>query len=503
MQFNRTSGLLLHLTSLPSGYGIGDFDKEAYNFIDFLKRANQKLWQILPLNPPASGGSPYNCFSAFAGNTLLISIDKLIEEGLLKVEEVTNVPNFAETKVEFSRVIKFKNELFLKAFNRFDKLAEGDDYAQFKEENEYWLPDFCLYMALKEHFDNKVWNRWDVDIAFREIQAIEKYQNKLTDEIRYQEFLQYIFSKQWSELKNYANYNGIKIIGDLPIFVAHDSSDVWVHPELFDLDDEGNSLKVAGVPPDYFSKTGQLWGNPHYNWKRMQENNFLWWRKRFKKLLEQVDITRIDHFRGFEAYWEVDASEETAVKGKWVKAPGYELFSTVKQYLEDLPIIVEDLGFITPEVNKMKKKFGFPGMEILQFSFDKKTPMEPRPIGNEKHCILYTGTHDNDTLLGWYRGLGQSKNMRVLKILEKSYGITNRMSGEKVCWSLIEAVYKSKANFVIVPLQDILCLGNEARMNFPGTVSGNWLWRYKKGDITKGMEKKLSILTRKYQRQNY
>jgi len=500
MQFNRASGVLLHITSLSSGYGIGDFGKEAYSFVDFLKRANQKLWQILPLNPPGHGGSPYNCFSAFAGNASLISIEKLIQEGLLKTEEVINVPGFTETKIEFPKVIKFKNELFLKAFNRFDESAEGNEYTQFKKENEYWLSDFCLYMTLKEHFDDKVWNRWDKDIAFREKQAIERYQNKLTDEIRYQEFLQYIFSKQWSELKNYANHNGIKIIGDLPIFVAHDSSDVWVHPELFDLDDKGNPRKVAGVPQDYFSKTGQLWGNPHYNWKRMKEDHFLWWRKRFEKLLGQVNITRIDHFRGFEAYWEVDASEKTAERGRWVKAPGYELFSAVKQYLGELPIIVEDLGFITPEVSKMKKKFGFPGMKILQFSFDEKNTIKLGVDDYEKHCVVYTGTHDNDTLLAWYRGLRQSKNTRVLKILEKYYGITNGMSEEKVCWALIEAVYKSKANFVIVPLQDILCLDNQARMNYPGTVGGNWLWRYKKGDITEEMQEKLAILSQKYHR---
>jgi len=500
MQFNRASGVLLHLTSLPSEYGIGDFGKEAYDFVDFLKKTNQKLWQILPLNPPASGGSPYNCFSAFAGNALLISIDKLIEDGLLKVGELTNVPNFSEIKVEFSKVIKFKNELFLKAFNRFDKSAEGDEYAQFTKENEYWLPDFCFYIALKEQFDNRVWNRWDKDISFREKQAVERYQSKLTDKIRYQEFLQYIFAKQWSELKNYTNHNGIKIIGDLPIFVAHDSSDVWAYPELFDLDDEGNPKKVSGVPPDYFSKTGQLWGNPHYKWKRMQEDNFLWWKKRFEKLVEQVDISRIDHFRGFEAYWEVDASEKTAEKGKWIKAPGYKLFSAVKQHLGDLPIIVEDLGFITPEVNKMKKKFGFPGMEILQFSFDEKTPIKSRPDGYGKHCVAYTGTHDNDTLLAWYRGLKQSKNTRVLKMLEKHYGINNSMSEEKVCWELIEVVYKTNANFVIVPLQDILCLDNQARMNYPGTVGGNWVWRYKKGDIKEEMEKNLALLARKYER---
>jgi 4-alpha-glucanotransferase len=501
MQFNRASGVLLHLTSLPSRYGIGDLGKEAYNFIDFLKKANQKLWQILPLNPPDYEGSPYKCLSAFAGNTLLISIDKLIEDGLLKVEEATNVPNFPETKIGFPEVIKFKNELFLKAFNRFDELAEGDRYTQFKEENEYWLSDFCFYMALKEHFDNKAWNHWDKDIAFREKQAIERYQSKLADKIRYQKFLQYIFSKQWSELKNYVNYNGIKIIGDLPIFVAHDSSDAWVYPELFELDDQGNPQKVAGVPPDYFSKTGQLWGNPHFKWKRMQEDNFLWWRKRFEKLVEQLDIIRIDHFRGFEAYWEIDASEKTAVKGKWVKAPGYKFFSAVKHHLGDVPIIVEDLGFITPEVNKMKRKFGFPGMEILQFSFGKKTPMKSRSDGYEKHCVVYTGTHDNDTLLAWYRGLKQSKNTRVLKILEKDYGINNGISEKKVCWALIDVAYKTKANFVIVPLQDILCLDNQARMNYPGTVGGNnWLWRYKKEDTTEGMEEKLAILTQKYNR---
>lgn len=501
MQFDRASGVLLHITSLPSRYGIGDFGKEAYNFIDFLKKANQKLWQILPLNPPGHGGSPYNCFSAFAGNSLLINIGKLIQDDLLKAEEANNIPNFfTETNVEFSRVIKFKNELFLKAFNRFDELAEGDRCTQFKEQNKYWLSDFCFYMALKEHFNNRVWNQWDIDIAFREKQAIERCKNELANEIHYQEFLQYIFFKQWSELKYYANHNGIKILGDLPIFVAHDSSDVWVHPELFGLDDKGNPRKVAGVPPDYFSKTGQLWGNPHFNWKRMQEDNFLWWRKRFEKLLEQVDIVRIDHFRGFEAYWEIDASEKTAERGKWVKAPGYELFSAVKQHLGNLPIIVEDLGFITPEVNKMKKRFGFPGMKILQFSFNVNIFIKSRPDDYEKHCVVYTGTHDNDTLLAWYRGLKQSKNTRTLKILEKYYGLNKEMSEEEVCWALIETVYRTSANIAIVPLQDILCLDSEARMNYPGTVGGNWLWRYKREDITKGMEKKLANLTRKYHR---
>ncbi len=500
MKFTRTCGVILHPTSLPSKYGIGDLGGDAYKFIDFLKRTNQKLWQILPLNPPGYGDSPYQCFSAFAGNTLLISIDRLMQDGLLKEEEISNLPDFDATKVEFPRVIKFKNELFLKAFNCFDASAEGDAYRKFKKENEYWLADFCFYMAVKEHFHQKAWNYWDQDIAFREKEALERYRHKLAEKIRYQEFLQYIFSKQWGDLKDYANNQGIKIIGDLPIFVAYDSSDAWVYPEIFALDQAGNPRKVAGVPPDYFTKTGQLWGSPHFNWKRMQEDNFLWWRNRFENLFKQVDIVRIDHFRGFEAYWEVDASEKTAIKGKWIKAPGYELFSALKKHLGELSVIVEDLGFITPEVTKMKNKFGFPGMKILQFSFDKKTPKRERPDGYEKHCVAYTGTHDNDTLIAWYRAIKKAKDKKTFKVLARYHGIKEEMTEAEACWKIIEILYRTNASVVIVPLQDILCLDNEGRMNYPGTVGDNWRWRYRRQEITSESEEKLSGLVLKYNR---
>jgi len=497
----RARGILLHLTSLPSPYGIGDLGPEAYNFMDFLTRTQQKLWQILPLNPPDHEGSPYKSLSAFADNPLLISADKLIESGLLKAEEVDDVPKFTETKVQFFEVTQFKKDLFLKAFRRFAESRENGRYEQYKEENKDWLADFCLYMALREHFSYKPWNYWDKDIAFRDEEALKRYRNKLAEEVRYQEFLQYLFSQQWQEVRNYANHRGLKIIGDLPIFVAHNSSDVWAHPELFDLDERGNPRKVVGVPPDYFSKTGQLWGNPPYNWKRMQEDNFLWWRRRFEKLLKQVDIIKLDHFRGFEAYWEVDAAEKTAIKGKWIKVPGYELFSTLKQYWGELPLIVEDLGLITPEVQKLKKSLGFPGMKVFQFSFDPQA-CRRSPLGDdEEDCVFYTGTHDNDTLLGWYRGLKQSKDTKVLRKLERYYGIKSNISEEQVCWAFIKAVYSSRAKWVIIPLQDILCLGSEARMNLPGTVGGNnWLWRFKKGDLTAEIEKKLTLLVQKYAR---
>ncbi|MGV8145306.1 MAG: 4-alpha-glucanotransferase [Alkaliphilus sp.] len=500
MKFERSSGLLLHPTSLPSKYGVGDLGEGAYEFIDFLEKTKQKTWQILPLNPPGYGESPYQCFSAFAGNVLLISIDKLMQSGLLAKEEIAVVPNFSEVEVEFSKVKKFKDELFIKAFSRFDSSKEGEQYSKFKKENKYWLDDFCFYMAIKEHFGYKAWNYWDKDIAFRDDEAIKKYRSKLAKGIKHQEFLQYIFSQQWNELKQYANKNGVKILGDLPIFVAYDSSDAWVHSELFQLKSDGNPSKVAGVPPDYFSETGQLWGNPHFNWERMQEDDFLWWRKRFENLLNQVDIIRIDHFRGFEAYWEIDASEKTAIKGKWVKAPGYELFTTIKKYLGELPIIVENLGFITPEVENLKNKFEFPGMKIMQFSFDKKTPKKERPDGYEKHCIAYTGTHDNDTLVGWYKKTLKSNNKRVLNVLEKYHGIRREMPENEVCWKLFETLYKTNASTVVVPMQDILCLDNEGRMNYPSTIGGNWLWRYKKQDLTQELESRLKDLTSRHSR---
>jgi len=500
MKLNRISGILLHPTSLPSKYGIGSLGKEAYEFVDFLKAAKQKLWQILPLNPPGYGGSPYKSFSAFAGNTLLISIEKLFQDGLLKKEEIRDIPEIQTEKVNFKIVSNLKKRFFTKAFTRFRKRGKEQDYQDFKLKNVYWLEDFCFYMSLKEYFHGEIWNLWDKPVVLREMKAIKRYQEKLEDEINYHEFLQYIFSKQWLELKDYANQNKIRIIGDLPIFVAHDSSDLWIHPELFDLDENKNPRKVAGVPPDYFSKTGQLWGSPHFNWEKMKKNHFLWWKKRFENLFEQVDILRIDHFRGFEAYWEIDVVEKTAERGVWVKAPGHDLFSEIKRCLGELPIIIEDLGYITPEVIELKEKFGFPGMKILQFSFSENIPRKERPEGYEKQCVAYTGTHDNDTILGWYRKIKKTKNKQTLKLLEERYGISQDMKEKEICWTLIELLYKTEASFVIVPLQDVLCLDNHARMNYPGTVGGNWEWQFKERDISEEIIEKLSNLVPKHYR---
>ncbi|MBM7615652.1 4-alpha-glucanotransferase [Alkaliphilus hydrothermalis] len=500
MKFERSNGVLLHPTSLPSKYGIGDFGREAYRFIDFLKRGSQKLWQILPLNPPGFGESPYQSFSAFAGNPLLISIDQLVEEGLLLQEEIPQPPDFNREKVDFQEVKKYKEELFKRAFTRFKKNSTKD-YHDFIDENKEWIVDYSLFAALKEHHGGAPWNQWDRGIAFREQEALENYQDLLKEEILYQLFLQYIFEKQWRQLKAYAHQQGVKLVGDLPIFISYDSSDAWVEPHLFELDGDGNPSKMAGVPPDYFSKTGQLWGNPHFNWTKMAEDDYYWWRRRFKKLLELVDIIRIDHFRGFEAYWEIPAGSKTAETGQWVKAPGDQLFTIVKQYLGDLPILVEDLGFITPEVAQLKNKFQFPGMKILQFSFDPKLPKNSKPNGFEKTSVVYTGTHDNDTSLGWFKKVVKDNDVEVLKELEKYYGVRIDMADDEVVWKLIEITMKTSSIFSIFPMQDILCLDTEARMNYPGTIGGdNWRWRYQENQITDSTEKKLSELTLKYNR---
>lgn len=500
MKFQRSSGILLHPTSLPSKYGIGDLGNEAYEFINFLERSKQKLWQILPLNPPGFGESPYQGFSAFAGNSYLISIDKLIEDDLLLEEDVNEVPSFNEKKVDFQRVMDYKQKLLRIAFSRFDKSVNNSQYEDFSENNKHWLLDYCFFMALKNHHGGRPWNLWDKRIAFRTTEGIEEYQKLLHEEIEFNFFLQYIFDKQWKAIKAYANSKGIKIIGDLPIFISYDSSDTWTQPHLFQIDEEGNPTKVAGVPPDYFSRTGQRWGNPHFRWKRMESDDFLWWRNRIEKLMELVDVIRIDHFRGFEAYWEIPAEAPTAETGKWVKAPGAELFTIIKKHLKELPIIVEDLGFITPEVIKLKKMFQFPGMKIMQFSFGPKTPRRDRPTGFEGNSVVYTGTHDNETTLGWYKSLIQSGNTDVLKRLEKYYGITLSMDEKEICWRLIEITLMTASTIAIIPMQDILALDNEGRMNYPGTVGGNWDWRLNKQLITNDVEKRLAELTYKTKR---
>lgn len=500
MKFNRESGILLHPTSLPSKYGIGELGSEAYDFVDFLVGSRQKLWQILPLGPVGYGESPYQCFSAFAGNTMIISIEKLMEQKLLFQEDIDVLPVFNTRLVEFERVKVFKSALYRKAFGRFKAAGDNVEYDVFLKENNYWLDEFSLFMALKDHFGGIAWNLWDKEIAFRNPKAMEDYRNILVREIEYQRFLQYIFFSQWLELKAYANNKGVEIIGDLPIFISYDSSDAWSRRSFFELDAAGNPSKVAGVPPDYFSATGQFWGNPHYKWDEMEKDEFKWWRDRLDMLLKVVDIIRIDHFRGFESYWEIPGGQKTAQIGSWVKAPGRKLFQTLKAYKNDIPIIAEDLGVITKEVEELKNEFEFPGMKILQFTFGRGSEERFLPHNYEENAVVYTGTHDNDTTVGWYLKV-KDTDPKAIDELKSYFNITEEIGERAICWTLIENALSSRANTAIIPLQDILCLGSEARMNTPNTIGGkNWAWRLEEGQLTSKLEEKLAHLSVLYNR---
>ncbi|MCD5406285.1 MAG: 4-alpha-glucanotransferase [Desulfotomaculum sp.] len=499
MYFNRASGILLHPTSLPSNYGIGDLGVGAYDFIDFLQRSKQSIWQILPLNPVGYGESPYQCFSVFAGNPMLISVDKLIEDGFITEQDLSNLPIFNQHQVQFALVKEFKEKILRKSFEFFDVFGKGITYINFIHQNKHWLEDYALFMALKEHFAGEVWNRWDKAIAFREEQAVENYKILLSREIEYHYFVQYIFFDQWAKLKKYANDNGVKIIGDLPIYVAYNSSDVWANTGLFQLDSFGNPIVVAGVPPDYFSETGQLWGNPIYDWDKMEQDDFKWWVARVTDLLKQVDMIRIDHFIGLEAYWEIEASEKTAINGQWVKAPGEKLFLALEEHLRSVPIIAEDLGLITPEVEELKNKFRFPGMKVLQFALESGAPEQFLPYYHASNLVVYTGTHDNDTILGWYQNI-LTAHPQVVKLLSKYFAFSTDMNEQQVCWRLIEIAFQSMANTVIIPLQDILCLDSKAKMNQPGIGNGNWTWRFTKDCLKPAAEKKLVDLTLFYNR---
>ncbi|ABO49989.1 4-alpha-glucanotransferase [Desulforamulus reducens MI-1] len=490
MTAKRASGILLHPTSLPSRYGIGDLGKEAYKFVDFLARSQQKLWQVLPLNPVGYGESPFQSYSAFAGNPLLISIDLLMENGLLTSQDVTEVPVFNQDQVEFQRVRDYKGSLLRKAFGNFKKRNQPNGYCKFLAEKD-WLADYALFMALKEYFSHQPWNQWEKSIALREVKSMEFFRILLKEEIEYHYFLQYTFYSQWLSLKQYANSHGIGVIGDLPIFVSYDSSDAWANPHLFELDSLGKPAKVSGVPPDYFSATGQLWGNPHYRWSEMEKDDYQWWRDRIKNLLQIVDVIRIDHFRGFESYWEIPAGEKTAINGRWVKGPGEKFFAAIIKHLGKIPVIAEDLGIITPEVVELKERFNFPGMKILHFNLHCNEKEDFLPHHYEKNSVVYTGTHDNDTTLGWYKKLlpGDAEFIKEYLKLETP-------EEEDICWRLIEVAFKSKSNTAIIPLQDILCLDSGARMNYPGTVGGdNWAWRFRSHLLTSEIETRLRELT--------
>lgn len=493
----REGGILLHPTSLPSPYGIGDLGKEAYSFVEFIKKCKLNLWQILPFGPIGFGNSPYQSYSAFAGNPLLISIDLLAEEGLLPKDILTDYSSDLNIdKVDYYRVTNLKECLFRMSFDKFKDLQKPKDYFIFIKENSFWLNDFALFMAVKDYFNGAVWNRWDKSIAFREQTAIERFTALLSEEINYHIFIQYKFFSQWKSLRNHANALGVKIFGDLPIFVSHDSSDVWSNPQLFDLDIGGNPLHVAGVPPDYFSETGQYWGNPLYNWNIMKQDNYHWWQERFKILLNSVDIIRIDHFRGFESYWQISAHEKTAVNGKWVNGPGEDFFASIEMQLGKLPIVAEDLGFITSHVHKLRRKFHYPGMKILHFAFEGGQ-VEINKALRSHNMAVYTGTHDNDTTVGWYKQCLITKPP-VVKYLREYFNLSSSTSEYDICWKLIELAFISKGKYAIIPLQDALTLDSSARMNYPGTIGDNWTWRFRKDHIDDIMINRLISLSEKY-----
>ena len=476
----RLSGILVHPTSFPSPYGIGDLGKGAYEFIDFLVQSGQHLWQVLPLGPTGFGDSPYQGFSSFAGQPLIISIDNLIELHLLTEEDLEDMPQWDPRKVEYGKVISFKTALYQKAYASFCHtpnkmlLEEFDDFLM---KNSFWLDDYCLFMAGKDAHDGKCWIEWEDELSDPTPTEKEYWSIVLKDEIRYYQFIQFIFYRQWTQLKQYANDNGIKIIGDIPIFVAYDSADVWANKKLFKLDSKGYPTSVAGVPPDYFSATGQLWGNPLYDWDYHKETGYKWWLARIQQHIALFDYLRIDHFRGFEAYWEVPAGEETAINGEWVKGPNEDLFLAIQEALGDqLPIFAEDLGVITPEVEWLRDMFHFPGMKILQFAFEglEESSYLPHQF-THTNCICYTGTHDNNTTVGWYQTLGEDQKDKL-----RRYANTD---GNNISLDMIRMCLGSIAQYAIFPIQDLLQLGTEARMNTPGIAEDNWAFRYLSEDL--------------------
>lgn len=477
MKFNRSAGILLHPTSLPGKFGIGDLGPEAFNFINFLEAAGQTLWQVFPLGPTGYGDSPYQCFSAFAGNPLLISPEVLVKQGLLTPGDIARVPSYNPQEIDFGNIIHYKNALLRKAFKHFstDGFSElKEKLSVFEKKHKYWLEDYTLFMAVKNHFNSVLWTEWEPEIALRKKSAIKKYKELLSEEINYQKFVQFVFFSQWHDVRTYANSKNIQIIGDLPIFIAYDSADCWANKELFSVNEKGKLEFVAGVPPDYFSPTGQLWGNPLYRWDKMAEDDFAWWQKRFSSLLELVDIIRIDHFRGFEAYWQIPGDAPTAEHGKWVKAPGKKFFKTVREKLGELPILAEDLGVITKEVEELRNYFNFPGMKILQFAFGTDMERKFLPHNFTHNCVVYTGSHDNDTTRGYFEKAKNDNKTDIYSFTQKylNYG------GDDIVFELIRTAYASVADTVVIPMQDILNLGSEARMNFPGKLGGNWTWRF-------------------------
>ena len=502
MNFQRESGILLHPTSLPGRFGIGDIGPAAYRFADAMVAMGQHLWQILPHGLTGYGDSPYQSFSTFAGNPMFISPELLAQDGLLTASHLEKYPSFPEHTVDYGPVIKAKENVLNIACRNFERKAtpkQREDFRAFCERNHDWLEDFALFMALKYEYNLEPWTTWSPELIGRETEALKEARQRNKAVIRNVKLQQYFFDDQWNRLRRHCRERGIKIVGDIPIFVAHDSADAWASPELFYLDSSGKCTVVAGVPPDYFSATGQLWGNPLYRWDAHKATDYHWWVRRLRKIFEMVDIVRIDHFRGFAGYWEIPGDAETAINGKWVPGPGADLFHSLKRQLGDMPIIAEDLGVITPDVEQLRDGFNLPGMRILQFAFGNDEQAENfRPHNYPPNCVVYTGTHDNDTTVGWFRSEPGEGSTRTLEDIEKErktildYVGTD---GKEIHWDLIGLALRSKANTAVFPLQDLLGLGTEARMNVPGTKSDNWRWRFTWDQVTPAIKARMRQLT--------
>jgi 4-alpha-glucanotransferase len=503
MKFNRSSGVLLHPTSLPGPNGIGDLGPAAYQFVDFLAETGCRFWQVLPLGPTGYGDSPYQCFSAFAGNPYLVSPQVLIAEGLLTLEDLDDKPDFPPERVDYGKLIPWKLNLLEKAYHRFLQDTPSDlevAFLTFQVEHEGWLESYARFMSLKEVHGGKPWTQWPAPLRDRQPATLRTACRKLASNIQRHKFHQFLFFRQWEALRRYTHARGIYLIGDLPIFVSHDSADVWEHPELFHLDESGKPTVVAGVPPDYFSATGQLWGNPLYRWENHAHEGYAWWLARLQNVLTLVDLIRLDHFRGFAAYWEVPANEPTAENGRWVPGPGATFFHIVKDALREsslalnngLPLIAEDLGEITPDVIELRDTFGLPGMKVLVFAFDSGPQNPFLPHNYTENCVVYTGTHDNDTARGWFENAPEGEKDFARRYLG--------CDGNNIAWDLMRAAWSSVAQIAIAPMQDLLNLDNQARMNYPGKASGNWTWRMPSDALNQELRQRLRELNTLYGR---
>jgi 4-alpha-glucanotransferase len=503
MNHPRSSGLLLHVSSLPGPHGIGDLGREAYRFVDFLAAAGQRYWQVLPLVPTGHGNSPYSSPSTFASNPLFISFDTLVGDGLLEETDFDDLLDInSGDEVDYERVIPARMAVLRKAYINFKQgrgRIDPEEYSGFIVSNHDWLHDYARFMALREHFEDAAWTEWPPEFARRDVAALEAFDERHAGEIERHVFWQYLFARQWSQLKAYCHKRSVEIFGDLPIYVAHDSADVWAHPELFYLDDRGMPTIVAGVPPDYFSETGQRWGNPLYRWDLMERDGFRWWRRRLSKILDRVDLVRLDHFRAFAAYWEIPAAEETAIEGRWVDGPSDAFFHAMEEEFGSLPVVAEDLGIITPEVTALMNRFGYPGMAVYQFGFDSGPESTFLPHHFSQNLVAYTGTHDNDTLAGWwqYAPPTQSADARAsVRAFVRTYlNLTDDAEFPREC---VRTLMASVAHTAIFPVQDLLGLGSEARMNTPGLAEGNWRWRLPAGHLTPELAARLHSMTATY-----